>query len=235
MNKHRIAIITARGGSKRIPGKNIKSFYGKPIICYSIEAALKSNEFDTVMVSTDDETIADVAVKHGADVPFFRSAKTADDYATLTDVVTEVIHEYRNTGANYTEACCILPTAPFIKADNIKLAFNLLVQSALNCVLPVTKFSYPIQRSLRINNNGRAEMLWPENYTSRSQDLEPVYHDVGQFYCFNVNEILREQRFYTTKTGIIELSNLEVQDIDSEEDWQLAELKFQYLKSKNML
>jgi pseudaminic acid cytidylyltransferase len=231
----RIAIITARGGSKRIPRKNIKSFKGKPIIAYSILAALKSELFDMVMVSTDDKEIADVSIKYGAQVPFFRSALTSDDHATLTDVLIEVLNEYENEGKTFDETCCLLPTAPFIDYRKIIAGFNKLNSDDLTSVIPVKRFSYPIQRALKINKDSLLEMFWPENYRIRSQDFVPAYHDCGQFYCLKTKHMIEEERLYTKRTGLIELGDLEVQDIDNEEDWRLAEIKFDLLKHQGLL
>lgn len=230
-----VCIITARGGSKRIPRKNIKSFCGRPIIEYSIEAALQAQCFDEVMVSTDDEEIKQVALAAGAKVPFFRSAKNSDDYSTTCDVLKEVIETYRDHGQHFDALCCIYPTAPFVTADKLKKGMKLLHEHQADSVLPVVQYSYPIQRSLRIVEDGRTEMLWPENYLARSQDLEPVYHDCGQFYCLNTNSMLSQMRLFAEKTYPIVVSELEVQDIDNEADWALAEIKFQKMNQSKAL
>ena len=218
-----LCIIPARGGSKRIPRKNIRPFLGKPIIAYSIEAALKSGLFDEVMVSTDDDEIIEVAKKYGASVPFKRSTKNADDYSTLADVVDEVINAYKNEGKNFDYGCCILPTSSLIKIENLKKAFDLLKNENFDSVTPIVPFSYPIQRALRLNN-GYVEMFNPDNKRKRSQDLETAYHDAGQFYWFEF-----EKGMHSERKGAITLSNNEVQDIDDEEDWKLAEIKFKLL------
>lgn len=220
-----IAIITARGGSKRIPRKNIKDFLGKPIIAYSIEASLQSGIFQEVMVSTDDAEIAEVAQKYGAKVPFMRSAKNADDFATTTDVLIEVLENYQNLGQNFQYACCLYPTAPFVRAEKLQKAFQLLTESNADSVVPVAAFSYPIWRSLKIEN-GKLQMNFPENLNKRSQDLPPAYHDVGQFYFFEVAKFLSTKRLFSDFSVPLHISELEMQDIDNETDWKLAELKY---------
>ncbi len=225
-----IAIITARGGSKRIPRKNIKDFLGKPIIAYSIEASLQSGIFQEVMVSTDDAEIAEVAQKYGAKVPFMRSAKNADDFATTTDVLIEVLENYQNLGQNFQYACCLYPTAPFVRAEKLQKAFQLLTESNADSVVPVAAFSYPIWRSLKIEN-GKLQMNFPENLNKRSQDLPPAYHDVGQFYFFEVAKFLSTKRLFSDFSVPLHVSELEMQDIDNETDWKLAELKYQLLKN----
>lgn len=220
-----IAIITARGGSKRIPRKNIKDFLGKPIIAYSIEASLKSGIFQEVMVSTDDAEIAEVAQKYGAKVPFMRSAKNSDDFATTADVLVEVLEEYQKRGQKFEYACCLYPTAPFVTAEKLQKAFNLLLEHKADSVVPVAAFSYPIWRSLKIEN-GKLQMNFPENLNKRSQDLPPAYHDVGQFYFFQVAKFLSTKRLFSDFSVPLHISELEMQDIDNETDWKLAELKY---------
>ena len=230
MNKLKnIAIIPARGGSKRIPRKNIKEFLGKPIIAYSIEAALKSNLFDEVMVSTDDDDIANIAKKHGAKVPFIRSKKNADDFATFVEVLTEVISEYNKKGFVIENICCILPTAPFVTVKRLLEAYKLFKTNNYTSLFPVLKFSYPIQRSLVMNENRTVKMAWPEHYSSRSQDLEPHYHDSGQFYFVKTDALKTEKSLFTSNSGVIKLSQLEVQDIDTLDDWKNAEIKYKII------
>lgn len=183
-----VAIITARGGSRRIPRKNIKFFMGKPIIAYSIEAALKSGIFSEVMVSTEDAEIAAVAIEYGAVVPFLKSVKTAGDHSTTAEVITEVLKEYRKNGKSFDFACCIYPTAPFITADKLQTAGSLLQTTGADSVIPVTDFSFPILRSLKMDNFSKVSFNWPEFGISRSQDLPNAYHDCGQF-CFIRSEI----------------------------------------------
>jgi N-acylneuraminate cytidylyltransferase len=223
-----LAIITARGGSKRIPRKNIKDFLGKPIIAYSIETALKSGLFDEVMVSTDDNEIAEVAKKYGAKVPFFRSAETSNDFAGTSDVIIEVLQEYTKFGQKFENACCIYPTAPFISIDTLKNAFNILIDNKFDSVFPVCAFSYPVQRALKMENS-KFSMIAPENLNKRSQDLMKTYHDAGQFYWLNVEKFLQKRIIMSDNAGAIVLDELQVQDIDNETDWKLAELKYKLL------
>jgi N-acylneuraminate cytidylyltransferase len=224
-----VAIITARGGSKRIPRKNIKPFLGKPILEYSIEAALQADIFHEVMVSTDDEEIAEVARSAGAMVPFMRSDKTSNDYATTADVIEEVIEAYEKIGMNFNKACCIYPTAPFVTADAIKSAMMLLEQEDADCVIPVVKYSFPPQRSVVINN-GRLVPKWPEKMLQRSQDLEPMYHDCGQFYCLNVESFKKQKAIWMENVVPFIQDEENVQDIDTIEDWKMAELKYKLLR-----
>lgn len=227
--KKSIAIIPARGGSKRIPRKNIKPFLGQPIIKYSIDAALNAGCFDEIMVSTEDPEIASIAQSLGAEVPFIRSKENSDDYAMTADVLKEVILEYKKVGREFEYLCCIYPTAPFVSPERLKNAMSLLKEKGADSVLPVTAYSYPIQRSLKIDD-GRAVMLWPENYLKRSQDLMPVYHDCGQFYCLKTSSLLEQMKLFAEYTVPIILPALEVQDIDNEEDWKIAEIKYRILK-----
>jgi len=220
-----IAIIPARGGSKRIPRKNIKEFCGKPIIAYSIEAAIKSNIFNEIMVSTDDEEIAEVAKKYGASVPFFRSAEMSTDMAMTVPVLIEVLGEYEKQGKHFDITCCIYPCAPFVTAQKLKQGIDLLLQNDASFAFPIVKFSYPPQRCFVIREQ-RISMLYPENYLKRSQDLEPLYHDAGQFY-FAKTEVLREkQTFFGENSMPIICNESEMQDIDTMEDWKIAEIKY---------
>lgn len=227
----RIAIITARGGSKRIPGKNIRSFHGKPILAYSIETALESKLFDEVMVSTDDKQIAEIALKYGAKVPFLRSEKNSDDFAGTADVIAEVLNEYKKAALSFEYACCIYPTAPLLSSSTLYKAFQLLTVKNYDTVFPVCSFSFPIQRALKITES-KVEMMWPENAMRRSQDLEPAYHDAGQFYWINTESFLNHNKLYTNNSGSIILDEMMVQDIDNENDWKLAELKHTLLNQK---
>ena len=227
--KKNLAIITARGGSKRIPRKNIRDFLGKPIIAYSIEAALKSGVFDEVMVSTDDDEIAELAEKYGAVVPFKRSAETSNDTATTTDVIIEVLNEYKKRGVNFDYACCIYPTAPFVKAESLKTGFETMLKDGSEAAIPVVKYSYPIQRALEIDKNNKLAMVWPEHSRSRSQDLVSRYHDAGQFYWFKVSAIKPDMELLKMNASPIIIPEPQVQDIDTEEDWVLAEMKYKLL------
>lgn len=224
-----VAIITARGGSKRIPRKNIKPFLGKPIIEYSIEAALQADMFHEVMVSTDDEEIAEVAKKAGAKVPFLRSDENANDFATTADVIAEVLDSYERIGQKFSYACCIYPTAPFVTANAIKTAMMLLTQEQSDCVIPVVKYSFPPQRSVVIQN-GRLTPKWPEDMSKRSQDLEPFYHDCGQFYCLNVESFKEQKAIWMNNIVPFIQDESNVQDIDTMEDWKIAEMKYQILR-----
>ncbi|MEJ8756749.1 pseudaminic acid cytidylyltransferase [Pontibacter sp. H259] len=223
-----IAIIPARGGSKRIPRKNIKDFLGKPIIAYSIQTALESGLFDEVMVSTDDFEIADIAKKYGATVPFMRDAATADDHATTAAVLSEVLQNYTAQGKHYDIGCCIYPTAPLLTIASLQEAYQQLQTKNFATVFPVLKYSYPIWRSLKIEDD-KIALNWPEHLNSRSQDLPAAYHDAGQFYWFKTDRFLDTHKLFTDNTGAIELQELEVQDIDTETDWKLAELKYKLI------
>lgn len=225
----KIAIITARGGSKRIPGKNIKEFCGKPILAYSIEAALQSELFDTVMVSTDDEQIAEIAGKYGAEVPFFRSEETSGDFATTNDVLLEVLGEYEKRGQHFEMGCCIYPTAPFVTADKLKAAVDKLEKSDADTLIPVVSFSYPPQRAM-IVKEGRLIFEYPQYLDSRSQDLEPHYHDVGQFYVFRTEAFKRNRKLMIGNILPLVVSEMEVQDIDNQTDWDIAEMKYRVME-----
>ncbi len=222
-----LCIIPARGGSKRIPRKNIKPFMGKPIIAYSIDAALKSGIFDDVMVSTDDEEIAEVARQFNASIPFFRSARTADDHATLADVIDEVLALYDSKGSRYDNFCCILATAPFVNAKLLSDSFNFFIEKNFDSLRPITGFSYPIQRSFRMNEDGRVSFFFPEYALSRSQDLEKAYHDAGLFYWGKTSKGLRG----SVRGGYVIDEGL-CQDIDTDDDWRIAEMKYQLLLRK---
>lgn len=227
-----VAVITARGGSKRIPRKNIKPFLGRPILEYSIEAALQAGLFEEVMVSTDDAEIAQVAKNAGAKVPFFRSEKTADDFAATADVIEEVLASYEQIGERFETVCCIYPTAPFVTADAIRKAMGLLEQEgSVDCVIPVVRFSFPPQRGVVVRD-GRLTPKWPENMAKRSQDLEPLYHDCGQFYCLNVESFKRQKTIWMANAVPFIQDERYVQDIDTLEDWRIAEIKYKLMKSE---
>lgn len=227
-----LAIITARGGSKRIPHKNIKTFCGKPIIAYSIQAALESKLFDEVMVSTDDERIASIAKEYGASVPFMRSVENANDFATTRDVLDEVMKTYKEKGITFDYMCCIYPTAPFVTAKKLQDAFALLRSAKTEQVVPVVKFSFPPQRCYVIDAENNLRYKWPENQPKRSQDLEPLYHDAGQFYFYDANVFYQQKNTVDLITKALVLPDLEVQDIDNEEDWAIAEMKYQLMAKK---
>ena len=220
-----VAIITARGGSKRIPRKNIKEFCGKPIIAYSIEAALNSGIFDEVMVSTDDEEIARIAEGYGAEVPFLRSAEKADDHAPTIEVIKEVLGEYKKLGEEFDYACCIYPTAPFITSEKLKTAFEQLQSTGKDALVPVVRFSFPPQRCFVIEDES-LKYKWPENEFARSQDLEPFYHDAGQFYFQKTKTLIEGHSMVPASTAPFIVDDMEVQDIDTFDDWNIAEIKY---------
>ncbi len=222
-----ICIIPARGGSKRIPRKNIKPFLGKPIIAYPIEAAIKSGLFDEVMVSTDDLEIAEVAKQYGATVPFMRYEQTANDFATLADVLKEVLAMYRGNGKEFDNMCCILATSPMLKTSDIVGGYNKLMDSEFSTIIPVVEFSYPILRSFKMDENGQINYNWPEYAKTRSQDLAPAYHDSGTFYWHKIEPWLDG----AIKRGGIVVDEETVQDIDTEHDWKMAEIKYKMLNA----
>lgn len=223
-----LALVPARGGSKRIPKKNIKDFLGKPILAYSIEAALKSGLFEDVIVSTDSIEIAEIAKKYGAEVPFLRSAKNSNDFATTADVINEVIISYDSIGVTFDNICCIYPCAPFVTSVKLIDSYNKLVLDKFDSVFPVVKFGFPIQRALRLNN-GSLSYVNPEYALSRSQDLENSFHDAGQFYWLNSSKFIVNKKILSNNSGAIVLSELESQDIDTYDDWLMAELKYKLL------
>lgn len=223
-----LAIITARGGSKRIPRKNIKNFCGKPIIAYPIEAALKCGCFDEVMVSTDDEEIAEISKKYGAKIPFFRSKETSNDFAITMDVLKEVINCYKERNQKFDFMCCLYPTTPFITPEKIKKGYETLKASCTDVLIPIVKFPYPPQYGMKIDNSGRLKYFHPECINIKNDDLEPLYHDVGQFYWYNVTRCFYEENNNLSMGSII-MSDIEVQDIDTESDWNIAEMKYSLL------
>ncbi len=223
-----LCIIPARGGSKRIPRKNIKPFMGKPIMAYSIEAALESGLFDEVMVSTDDSDFAEVARQYGAKVPFMRSSATSNDFASTEDVMIEVLDEYKKQGKEYDIICCLYSTAPFVTDDRLKEAYQKMIDENVDAVFTVVAYSYPIQRSLHIVD-GKIVMKWPEYQSARSQDLETIYHDAGQFYFGRVSQLRIEKDLWMKNSVPLILPETEVQDLDTMTDWQLAEMKYKLL------
>ncbi|MDD5052039.1 MAG: pseudaminic acid cytidylyltransferase [Sulfuricurvum sp.] len=227
----RIAIIPARGGSKRIPRKNIKSFCGKPIIAYSIEAAQQSALFDRIIISTDDEEIANVACSYGAEIPFIRPQELSDDYTATIPVIAHAIQTLQAQGDVIDAACCIYATAPFIHAENIRDAYNALITHNKQYAFPVTTFPFPIQRAMKRNEQGNIEMFYPEHFATRSQDLEEAYHDVGQFYWGTREAWLDKRAIFSDAATTIVLPRHLVQDIDTHEDWFRAELMYQALFS----
>ena len=228
-----LALIPARGGSKRIPKKNIKLFCGEPIISYSIKAAIQSGLFDEVMVSTDDAKIAETAQKYGAEVPFFRSTASSGDYATLAEVIDEVLLNYQGLSKSFDEICCVLPTAPFVTAKKLKAGLELMQRKGHSAVFTAKAFDFPIQRALKVDEaSGKVAMFWPEHMKTRSQDLPMAYHDVGQFYWLSTPTFLEEKQLYAENSGILIVPEMEAQDIDTEEDWEVALFKYQMLYNK---
>jgi pseudaminic acid cytidylyltransferase len=224
-----VCIIPARGGSKRIPRKNIRPFRGRPMLLWSVEAALMSGAFDSVLVSTDDDEIADVARAAGAEVPFLRSARTSNDHATTADVLAEVLQQLGKIGRNYTLGCCLYPTAPFVQGGDLATGRARLEDSDFDVVMPIAAFSYPIWRSLGRDAAGRVLLNFPENLNVRSQDLPAAYHDVGQWYWFRTAAFLRTHVLMGSNTGSIVVPADRMQDIDTEEDWAIAEYKHERL------
>ncbi|MDB5422125.1 MAG: acylneuraminate cytidylyltransferase [Brevundimonas sp.] len=220
-----LAVIPARGGSKRIPRKNIRPFAGQPILHWPIKAALDSQLFDAVMVSTDDEEVAVIAREAGADVPFMRSAASADDHSSLLDVLAEVVGNYHQRGQDFDTVCCLLPTAALVTAERLRLGHDMFATGEFDSVFPVVRFLAPIQRALRRSDEGMISMFQPEHYRSRSQDLEPAYHDAGQFYWMSRQACIDRTPTFAGRAGSIVVDETEVQDIDTDIDWRLAELK----------
>ena len=226
-----VAIITARGGSKRIPKKNIRPFCGKPIIAYSIAAALACDVIDEVMVSTDSEEIAAIAREYGANVPFLRSAAASSDTATTADVLEEVLTEYEKRGRHFDRFACIYPTAPFVTARKLTDAAAALDASQADGILTVVRYSYPPQRAFSIRE-GRVALLHPEYEKTRTQDLEPVYHDCGQFYLCSSEKLLTLHRVYLPYMLPFIIPEEESQDIDTLSDWAVAEAKFTAMRQR---
>ena len=227
----RVAIIPARGGSKRIPRKNIKKFAGKPIIAYSIEAAQQSGLFDRIIVTTDDEEIADVAHSFGAEVPFMRPKELSDDHTATIPVIAHAIQTLQTNGAVIEAACCIYATAPFVRSVDITSAYNALITHQKNYAFPVTTFAFPIQRGVKRDDEGNIEMFYPQHFATRSQDLEEAYHDVGQFYWGTTEAWLEGKPIFSDAATTIVLPRHLVQDIDTPEDWFRAELMHKALFS----
>lgn len=227
----RLCVIPARGGSKRIPRKNIRAFAGRPIMAWSIRAALESGVFDRVMVSTDDEEIAAVARAHGAEVPFMRPGELADDHTGTHAVAKQAIQWHGEQGMAVEAACCLYATAPFVQARALREGLDKLMASNKAFVFSVTRYAFPIQRALRLNARGEVEALYPEYRNTRSQDLEPAYHDAGQFYWGRAQAFLSDTVLFSDASLPLILPQHLVQDIDTEEDWRRAELMFQALQA----
>jgi len=230
-----ICVIPARGGSKRIPRKNIKEFNGKPIIAYSIEAALKSNCFDQVIVSTDDDEIAEVAKKYGAQVPFLRPDELSNDYAGTIPVIKHAIEWMEDNKSSVENVCCLYATAPFIRPQIISQAYQQLNNSKADYCFSVTSFVFPIQRAIKIVEKNKVSMFYPEHFDTRSQDLEKAYHDAGQFYWGKAQAFKDESPIFTEVATPYILPRYLVQDIDTPEDWIRAEAMYRALQETNVL
>ena len=228
-----LAIIPARGGSKRIPRKNIKHFLGRPIIEYSINSAIESQLFEEVMVSTDDFEIAEISRNAGASVPFLRSKNKADDFTGTAEVLMDVVNQYKTLGRVFQTVCCIYPTAPFITSKFLKSSFSKFENSNCDSLFPILQFDSPIQRALIQNANGKLEMKFPENYSLRSQDFQPCYHDAGQFYWVKVESLEKYGKLWMINSEGIVISQLQAQDIDTLEDWKIAEWKYSLVNNSN--
>lgn len=226
----RLAVIPARGGSKRIPRKNIKPFCGKPIIAWSIEAAIVSGCFDRIVVSTDDEEIASVARQHGAEVPFMRPPALAHDHAGTIPVIAHAIDWAGWNGNPPSHACCIYPAAPLLGADDLRRALGLLLENDCDYVFPVTGYASPIQRAMKMTPDGRLQMFDPGQFNKRSQELEPAFHDAGQFYWGRAGAWLAQRPIFSPTAIPVVLPRHRVADIDTPEDWMRAEIAFRVLQ-----
>ena len=226
----RIAVIPARGGSKRIPRKNINEFCGKPIIAWSIEAALQSGCFDHVIVSTDDEEIAAVALDRGAQTPFIRPTDISDDHTGTLPVIAHAVNWVNEHIGAVTSVCCLYATAPFVQAADIQQGLAILEQNGVDYAFSVTSFPFPIQRAIRITGDNRVEMFNPEHFNTRSQDLEDAWHDAGQFYWGQAEAWLDQRPIFGPHAAPIILPRHRVQDIDTPEDWLRAELLFKAMQ-----
>jgi len=230
-----VAIIPARGGSKRVPGKNIKSFAGKPIIAYSIEAAKASGVFDKIIVSTDSKRIAQVAETCGAEVPFMRPPELADDFTSTAAVLLHALNWLIQDGTSPDYICCIYATAPFAGAGYIQEGLKLITEKEVSSVFSVTTFPFPILRALKMTENGHLAMFWPEFEMRRSNDLPEAYHDAGQFYWMDSRKFLETKRVYTADALPVILPRYLVQDIDTAEDWETAEMMYEVCTKRGLL
>lgn len=229
----KLAVIPARGGSKRIPRKNIKMFCGKPMIAWSIEAALQSGCFDKVIVSTDDEEIAEVARQYGASVPFMRPAELSDDYTGTIPVIQQAIEWCKANGFDARQVCCLYATAPFVSPEDLRRGLNTLEQSGSQYAFSVTSYAFPIQRAIRLTGTGRVEMFNPEYFNTRSQDLEESYHDAGQFYWGLASAWLEGKMIFSPESSAVLLPRHRVQDIDTPEDWVRAEWLYKAFQAES--
>lgn len=231
----RVAIIPARGGSKRIPGKNIKPFAGKPIIAYSILAALNSKLFDRVIVSTDSKEIADVACGYGAEAPFVRPGELAGDVTATADVILHALAWLTGQHSPASQVCCLYATAPFVQPCYLRQGLTLLLESGATSVFTVTSYPAPIFRALKQQADGRLAMVWPEYELTRSNDLPETFHDAGQFYWLDAPRFMAEKRIYSPDSRPVILPRFLVQDIDTPEDWLTAEAMYQALRQRGAL
>lgn len=229
----KLAVIPARGGSKRIPRKNIKEFCGKPMIAYSIECAINSGLFDDVIVSTDDAEIAAVAESYGARIPFMRPAELANDHAGTIPVIAHAIDALRRAGAEPEAVCCIYATAPFVRADDLLQGLQKLESGCWDYVFSATSFGYPIFRSFKQLPDGAVEMFYPEYFETRSQDLPEAFHDAGQFYWGRPEAWVSEIRIFGPMSTVVTIPRWLVQDIDTPEDWTRAEIQMQVIHSRD--
>lgn len=226
---YRVSIIPARGGSKRIPRKNIRDFCGKPMIAYSIAAARECGLFDRIIVSTDDHDIAETARAYGAEVPYQRPPDIANDTATIDAVILHTLSWLGQNDRTPDYVCCLFATAPFVHADDLSRGFSVLRETNSTTAFSVTSFGYPIFRALRKRPDGFLDMFWPENRTVRSQDLPEAYHDAGQFYWIDVPRYLKDSRLFSDRSAPVEMPRHRVQDIDTEEDWIRAEYLYKLM------
>ena len=227
-----VAVIPARGGSKRIPRKNIRKFYGKPIIAYSIEKALLSDLFDKVIVSTEDDEINSIAKQFDAEVPFKRPAELSDDYAGTTEVIAHAIKWMENQGWTLNGVCCIYPTAPLLDVELLKISYDIFIKGKWDYVFSAAEYVYPVERSFKVLDNNVLKMLIPENFNRRSQDLTSTFHDAGQFYWGTPVAWVEERPIFSERSTIIKLPTYRVADIDTEEDWKRAELLYKVLEKE---
>jgi N-acylneuraminate cytidylyltransferase len=231
----KLCVIPARGGSKRIPRKNIKAFNGKPIIAYSIECALESGCFNKIIVSTDDPEIAEVAQSYGAEVPFFRPDEFSNDHVGMIPVIKHAVEFFEQQGQTPADVCCFYATAPFVLPSTIEAVYQQFKNTDVDYCFTVTSFSFPIQRALRLTKNKHLEMFYPEHFMTRSQDLEEAYHDAGQFYWGKATAWKAEIPLFSSKSSPYILPRYLVQDIDTQEDWMRAELMHSVLQQQGML
>ncbi len=229
----KIAIIPARGGSKRIPNKNIKDFFGKPVISYAIETAIKSNLFDEIMVSTDSEEIKKISISCGASVPFIRSKINSTDNSTIHNVIVEVIREYSKKSQNFDYGCCIFPISPLNKIEILNKCYQILIKGKYHSVLPLSHTDQPIERALKLDKSNRLKFDNPEIFKKMGQDFEPSYFDTGQFCWFNINQTIRTGSLISSNsTGII-LNQFEYQDVNTLNEWEMLKMKYNYMLNKN--